>query len=88
MLTVCKQCALLVFQGLLKEPHSSSVLSLLYHVAEWHAYAKLRLHTDATLLRLESLTKELGQKMRKFQDDTCKAFETFELPKETEARNC
>jgi hypothetical protein len=55
-------------------------------MAEWHAFAKLRLHTENTLQHLERLTTELGQLMRKFRDATQSGFVTFELPKETEAR--
>ena|SRR5258705_11753201 len=62
-------------------------MTLLYRTAEWHAFAKLRLHTESTLQHLEQLTTELGQLTRKFRDTTQPAFKTFELPKETEARN-
>jgi hypothetical protein len=62
------------------------VMTLLYRTAEWHAFAKLQLHTESTLLRLEWLTTELGLLTRKFRDTTQSAFATFELPKETEAR--
>jgi hypothetical protein len=61
-------------------------MTLLYRTAEWHAFAKLRLHTESTLQHLERLTMELGQLMRKFRDTTQSAFATFELPKEIEAR--
>ena len=61
-------------------------MTLLYRTAEWHAFAKLRLHTESTLQHLEWLTMELGQLMRKFRDTTQSGFATFELPKETGAR--
>ena len=61
-------------------------MTLLFRTAEWHAFAKLRLHTESTLQHLEQLTTELGQLTRKFRDATQSAFATFELPKETEAR--
>ena len=61
-------------------------MTLLYQTAEWHAFAKLWLHTESTLQHLERLTTELGQLMRKFRDTTQSAFATFELPKESEAR--
>ena len=62
-------------------------MTLLYRTAEWHAFAKLRLHTESTLQHLERLTTELGQLMRKFRDTTQSRFATFELPKEAGARN-
>ena len=62
-------------------------MKLLYRTAEWHALAKLRMHTDATLEHLELLTKEFGLLMRQFRDLTCPLFETAELPYELAARN-
>ena len=75
-----------MFEGLLPEPYNSIVMTLLYRTAEWHAFAKLRLHTEGTLQHLEGLTTELGKLMRKFRDTTQSAFVTFELPKEVGVR--
>ena len=61
-------------------------MKLLYRTAEWHAFAKMRLHTDTTLKHLEGLTTELGKLMRGFEDSICSHFQTFELPREVEAR--
>jgi hypothetical protein len=61
-------------------------MKLLYRVAEWHAFAKMRLHTETTLKHLEALTTELGKLMRDFEHSTCSQFQTFELPHEVEAR--
>lgn len=52
----------------------------------WHAYAKLRLHTERTLDSFEQLTRDLGVLFRHFSMVTCKAFKTTELPKERAAR--
>jgi hypothetical protein len=62
-------------------------MKLLYRTAEWHGFAKLRLHTDSTLKHLQSLTKEFGRLMREFRDQTCSQFQTFELQREVDARN-
>jgi hypothetical protein len=62
------------------------IQTLLYRTAEWHSFAKLRLHTESSLKHLEELTMELGRLMRKFRDVTKSEFETFELPRETAAR--
>lgn len=62
-------------------------MKLLYRTAEWHALAKLRMHSDATLDHLESLTKEFGCLMRQFRDLTCSQFQTVELPRELAAQN-
>jgi hypothetical protein len=61
-------------------------MKLLYRTAEWHALGKLRMHTDATLEHLKSLTKEFGLLMRRFRDLTCSQFQTVELPRELAAR--
>lgn len=55
-------------------------------MAQWHGLAKLRLHTDDTLVHLDKLTTDLGDQLRKFKKKTCSAFETKELPRETLAR--
>ena len=57
------------------------VLRLLYKAAEWHALAKLRMHTDSTLGLLEVTTREFGQLMRQFRDRTSDEFNTVELPR-------
>jgi hypothetical protein len=62
-------------------------MKLLYRTAEWHALGKLRMHTDASLAHLNSLTKEFGLLMRQFRDRTCSHFQTVELPCELTARN-
>ncbi|KAF9543337.1 hypothetical protein CPC08DRAFT_755956 [Agrocybe pediades] len=62
------------------------LLQLLYRTAEWHGFAKLRMHTETTLVHLDELTKEYGILVRKFRDLSCSQFDTYELPKEFEAR--
>jgi hypothetical protein len=61
-------------------------MTLLYRLAEWHALAKLRMHTDSTLTRMDSVTTQLGHELRTFSDSTCATFQTVELPKEAAAR--
>jgi len=75
------------FESLLDKPHNSRLMKLLYWTAEWHVFAKLRMHTDCTLAHLESLTKEFGLLMRQFCNLTCSQFQAFELPREVAARN-
>lgn len=55
-------------------------------MATWHAYAKLRQHTDHTLHSFELKTRELGDQLRHFSQNTCPAFKTKELPGEAAAR--
>lgn len=80
------QCALPVFEGLLPSPHNERVLDLLFALVEWHAYAKLRLHTDTTLKLFEKSTVDLGRQVRLFKRTTCEAYNTKELPQEIAAR--
>lgn len=61
-------------------------MSLLFRLAEWHALAKLRMHTESTLTQMEKVTTILGSQLRDFSNITCKSFKTTELPKEAEAR--
>lgn len=81
------QCSVPAFDGLLPEPFNSTVRILLYRTAEWHTFAKLRLHTDSSLGHLDQLTTDLGKLMRKFRDVSDANFTTVELPREKEARN-
>lgn len=63
------------------------MLTLLFRLAEWHALAKLRMHTESTLTHMEQVTKTLGYELRQFSSVTCAAFKTKETPKEADARN-
>ncbi|KAG2052923.1 hypothetical protein BDR06DRAFT_1009062 [Suillus hirtellus] len=80
------QCAIPVFEGLFPPGHDAAVQTLLYQFAQWHALAKLRLHSESTVSSLEETFKKLSQKLRKFRHDICNTFNTTELPKETAAR--
>ncbi|KAJ7022131.1 hypothetical protein C8F04DRAFT_890871, partial [Mycena alexandri] len=81
------QCAIPAFDGLFPPEHNERVMKLLYRMAEWHACAKLRMHTDpGTLTHFKKLTPEIGRLMRDFKNTTCAAYTTFELPRETAAR--
>ncbi|KAF9045035.1 hypothetical protein BJ165DRAFT_1346661, partial [Panaeolus papilionaceus] len=79
------QCCIPVFAGLLDEPHNQRLVELLYVTAEWHALAKLRMHTETTLALLDAVTARFGAAIRSFRDTTCQDFTTMELPKEAAA---
>ena len=81
-LLIHMQCAIPVFEGLLDEPYNTMLMQLLYRAAEWHALAKLRMHTKTTLDLLEKCTIHLGQLMRKFRNVTFLNFNTVVLPRE------
>lgn len=81
------QCAIPAFEGLFEEERDNKlVLKLLFKMAEWHGFAKLRMHTDTTLDHLEELTRDLGRLVRQFHKEICCATTTYELPRETAAR--
>lgn len=77
------QCAIPVFDGLLDEPYNTMVMQLLYRAAEWHALAKLKMHTESTLKLLEACTTAFGSLMRQFRNKTFADFNTIGLPKES-----
>jgi hypothetical protein len=80
------QCAIPVFDGLLPEPHNTRILKLLFYLANWHGFAKLRMHTDASLDVLSQATGLLGNSLRVFKEKTCNVFQTRELERERAAR--
>ncbi|KAI9431820.1 hypothetical protein H4582DRAFT_1794077, partial [Lactarius indigo] len=63
-----------------------SISELLFLLATWHAYAKLRLHTDTTLEMFETVGATLCQALRYFATVTCPWYTTKELPREANAR--
>ena len=75
-----------VLEGLLPEEHNKIILDLAFDIATWHAYAKLRKHTEYTLASFRSQTKELGRQLRVFLNKTCSAYSTKPLPNEEAAR--
>ncbi|EIW75728.1 hypothetical protein CONPUDRAFT_65816, partial [Coniophora puteana RWD-64-598 SS2] len=82
------QCALPVFESVPwpERRHRQVILDMLFELANWHALAKLRVHTDDTLHFLEAATVSLGNTLRKFRADVCPHYDTRELPLETAAR--
>ncbi|EIW73875.1 hypothetical protein CONPUDRAFT_26644, partial [Coniophora puteana RWD-64-598 SS2] len=82
------QCAMPVFDSVFPDrDHGKIILDLLFEYANWHAHAKLRLHTDDTLELFDQATVTLGQTTRKLQKLVCPAYDTRELPSETGARH-
>ena len=66
--------------------HNVIVRKLLFELATWHGLAKLRQHTETTVRDLENSTSRLGNMLRKFQEDVCTMYQTFDLPSEEAAR--
>ncbi|KAF6749791.1 hypothetical protein DFP72DRAFT_1014005 [Ephemerocybe angulata] len=81
------QCAIPTFEGIVpNDDHSKAVTRIISICAEWHALAKLRMHTDYTLKLLEKATIELGAEFRIFVRDVCSKIKTVELDDEVEKR--
>ncbi len=81
------QCALPVFEGLLHTQREDNLLkNLIFDLATWHAYAKLRLHTDTTLNHFKTVTSTLGKSVRVFIKDVCSQYDITELPHEIATR--
>ena len=76
------QCIIPCIEGLLPEPHNSSVIELLFIFATWHALAKLHIHTDTSLKLLDTATMALGNALRYFTYVTCPEFDTFKTTAE------
>src|SRR5882762_5301464 len=77
--------AIPMFDSLLPTSHNSILMDLLFALATWHAYAKLRLHTDSTLALFETATSILGEQLHRFVEVTCAAYKTTETPPEVTA---
>jgi len=72
-------------EGLIPEPYNAKLITLLFRLAEWHALAKLRMHTEHTLTSLNQATVTIGRELRSFREWS-RSFNTVELPHETAAR--
>lgn len=81
----CTKCIIPVIEDILPPPHNDVVLDLLFELASWHAFAKLRIHTDITLNLFRAATQSLAASVRQFLRTTCEAYITQELPKEAAA---
>ncbi|KAH9026768.1 hypothetical protein EDB85DRAFT_1821615, partial [Lactarius pseudohatsudake] len=74
------------FEGLFPDEDNKTILDLIFLLSTWHAYAKLRLHTDSTLKMLETVGTSLCQALRQFTSTTSARYATRELPREKNAR--
>jgi hypothetical protein len=83
------QCILPVFEGLLplNACHQVSkeeriILNLLFDFATFHAFVKLRLHTDTILGFFDQATESFLKHVWSFVRDVCPRYQTKPLPKE------
>jgi len=77
----------LQLEGLLPEQYNSQLITLLFHLAEWHALAKLRMQTEHTLNCLNQSIVIIGQDLWSFREWSS-GFNTVELTCEMAAHKC
>lgn len=81
------QCSIPAFYGIFPDADDNSRIQKLLHViCEWHALAKLRLHTDQTLALLEETTIAVGVEFRHFSRNICPEYATIETGREVSKR--
>ncbi|EJF59272.1 hypothetical protein DICSQDRAFT_65466 [Dichomitus squalens LYAD-421 SS1] len=73
-------------EGLLDLPDDQTVADLLFELANWHALAKLRLHTTITINIFRAATKHMYDVIRTFANKICLRYQTKELSSEATAR--
>ncbi|KAJ7205777.1 hypothetical protein GGX14DRAFT_367815, partial [Mycena pura] len=78
------QCILPVLDGLFPEMEKI-LLDVCFDLAAFHAMAKLRLHTTATVAAFRVVTTNMCTTVRKFARDS-QNIKTFETPREQERR--
>ncbi|KIJ06917.1 hypothetical protein PAXINDRAFT_19881 [Paxillus involutus ATCC 200175] len=82
------QCSIPVLECLLPEPFNTVILDLLFKLATWHAFGKLRMHTETTLFDFNNCTTRLGKAFRRFRKEVCGKFHTYDLPRESATCAC
>jgi hypothetical protein len=80
------QCSIIVFEGLLGEPFNSYVLDALYVLCFWHSLAKMRVHTESTLVIFKDATVALGWYVRRLATAIDSHFDVKESQREFNAR--
>jgi len=79
------QCAGPCFEGLFPRSVDSQIQDLLFTMASWHAFAKLRLHTDNSLDVFRGLTTAFTWQIQHFANKVCLKFDTVQTPSERAA---
>jgi hypothetical protein len=76
------------FEELISNKQQEKIVqNLLFDLMTFHAHAKLRIHTDKTILSFRLATSSLGFSLRQFHTKTCAFYaDTKELPREKAAR--
>ena len=73
------------FKGLFGDKHEDSIQDVLFSMASFHAFSKLRMHSDDSLGVYHGLTIVFGQVMRHFTSTVCNELDALPLAKEAAA---
>ena len=76
------------FEGPLPLHDDLTVADMLFELANWHALAKLCLHTDVTLKILHASTQHMYQAVHQFTSTTCTQTQTFKCASEITVQMC
>ena len=71
--------SILVFEGLVSEPHNERILQLLFLLCYWQTFAKLHIQINITLDVLNEVTEKLASQLHTFVAKTCSKSSTKEL---------
>ncbi|EIW52144.1 uncharacterized protein TRAVEDRAFT_24454 [Trametes versicolor FP-101664 SS1] len=81
------KCIMPAIEGIMPlRQDNEIILDLCFDSGAWHAFGKLREHTEDTIDGLDIFTVEFGKSVRLFAKTTCARYVTVELPKEAAAR--
>ena len=83
---VCTQVIIPAYEAILPLEHNSTILELLFELANTHALAKLCLHTEVTVDLLEVSTDHMYHIMDKFTRTACAVYNVYQRADEVEAR--
>ena len=75
------------FEGLFFESGNDLIQDLLFTLAFWHGYAKLRLHSDSSVHVLKAATSVFGDLIREFKNAVCPHYKTRLTAREQQARD-
>ena len=62
------------------------ILDLLFVLATWHTFTKLRMHSTSTVTIFDGVMKTLGQLLQRFNDHVCPKYNTRETPSQLKKR--
>jgi hypothetical protein len=74
------------FEGLFPQQFDGAIQNVLFSMAAFHGFAKMRMHTDTSLAIFDGLTTQLGKVIRFFANRVCPELPTRATAKEAAAK--